>query len=68
MWICARLRYDVHFWHIDPKVCTGKLYFLFGVNLRGESGVDQQTGEDLEAKPKAEPEQAREAASGGAAE
>ncbi|HYA04295.1 MAG TPA: S1 RNA-binding domain-containing protein, partial [Xanthobacteraceae bacterium] len=46
---------------------------LLGFDERGKvrlsmKAVDQQTGEDLEAKPKAEAEQAREAASGGAAE
>ncbi|HZT25841.1 MAG TPA: polyribonucleotide nucleotidyltransferase [Pseudolabrys sp.] len=46
---------------------------LLGMDERGKvrlsmKAVDQQTGEDLEAKQKAEREQPREAASGGAAE
>jgi len=46
---------------------------LLGFDERGKvrlsmKAVDQQTGEDLEAKQKAEAEQAREAAAGGAAE
>jgi polyribonucleotide nucleotidyltransferase len=46
---------------------------LLGFDERGKvrlsmKAVDQQTGEDLEAKPKAETDEAREAAAGGAAE
>jgi polyribonucleotide nucleotidyltransferase len=46
---------------------------LLGFDERGKvrlsmKAVDQQTGEDLEAKPKAETDEAREATAGGAAD